>query len=189
MRVAVLSAALAAAITLAGCSGDATAPAAGGPSALSSAPGSGGPSDTLRSSPNGEWDLKTIRGVVLGLERTATGDTSSANTTPIANATIEIHKISLVMVPGTGTDTASSKSQDLGIVATKTTDAAGQFEYVIDDPLIVKTGQPSPLVTYRLTITPPAGSAFAGMSGVQVFFAEQLPGDGVFHYYLFHPKS
>jgi hypothetical protein len=49
----------------------------------------------------------------------------------------------------------------------------------------VKTGQPSPLVTYRLTISPAAGSPFAARAGVQVYFAEQLPGDGVFRYYLF----
>jgi hypothetical protein len=93
----------------------------------------------------------------------------------------------LVIVPPAGVDSAKQSLQDLGIVATKTTDAAGRFEYVLDDPIIVKTGQPTPLVTYRLTVHTPAGSAFAGQSGMQVLFAEQLPGDGVSHSYLFHP--
>jgi hypothetical protein len=184
------AAALVAAIALLGCSHDSTDPTLGKtPAASSSAPGTGtSPRDTLGTSP-GEWHLQTIRGQVLGMDRAATGDTSATNTTPIANATVEIHKISLVIVPPAGADSAKQSLQDLGIVATKTTDAAGRFEYVLDDPIIVKTGQPTPLVTYRLTVHTPAGSAFAGQSGMQVLFAEQLPGDGVSHYYLFHPKN
>jgi hypothetical protein len=195
MKVAAYSAALIAAIGLVGCSNDTTRPApADGPIASSSAPGNasgGSPSspDTLGGAPHGEWHLQTIRGAVLGLDRSAGIDTSVAAATPIANATIEIHKISLAIVPPSGSDTATAKLKDLGIVATATTDASGRFEYVISEPLIVKTGEPSPLITYHLTIIPPAGSSFVGQSDVQVFFAEQLPGDGVFHYYLFHPKS
>src|SRR4051812_1319937 len=185
--------ALVAAVALLACSHDSTDPTLGAPPAVAaSAPGSGGsgttPHDTVGTSP-GEWHLQTIRGAVLGLDRATTGDTSAANTTPVANATVEIHKISLVINPPTGADSASRSLQDLGIVATKTTDAAGRFEYVLTEPIIVKTGEPTPLVTYRLTVIPPAGSPFAGQSGMQVFFAEQLGGDGVVHYYLFRPKN
>ena len=173
-------------VVLMACSSESTSPTLGGPSASSSGPGAEDPKtspDTAGPS-QGEWHLKTIRGLVLGLERSTTGDSSAATTPPIANATVEIHKVSLALTAATGGDTNTVKLQDLGVVATRTTDNAGRFEYVIDEPLIVKTGQPSPLITYRLTITPPAGSPFAAQSGVQVFFAEQLPGDGVSRYYL-----
>ena len=173
-------------VVLMACSSESTSPTLGGLSASSSTPGAGDPTtspDTVGPS-QGEWHLKTIRGLVLGLERSPTGDSSSAGTTPVANAKVEIHKISLVMTAAAGGDTNTVKLQDLGVVATRTTDNAGRFEYVIDEPLIVKTGQPSPLITYQLTITPPTGSSFLAQSGAQVFFAEQLPGDGVSRYYL-----
>lgn len=66
----------------------------------------------------------------------------------IPNATIEIHKISM-------------PSTDAGVVATVRSDAEGKFQFVIDQPIIVRTGQttPSP-ITYRLTITPSSGSSF-----------------------------
>jgi hypothetical protein len=184
-----LGAALAAAAAFVACSHDSTAPSLdAGRSAAASAPGSGGngssPQDTVGSAPHGEWHLQTIRGAVLGLDRATTGDTSIANTTPIAGATVEIHKISLVITQPVAGDSASGTLKDLGIVATKTTDASGQFEYVLDEPIIVKTGEPTPLVTYRLTVSPPSGSPFAGQSAMQVLFAEQLGGDGVSHYYL-----
>lgn len=186
------AAAVAAAVALLGCSHDSTDPTLGHtPATAASAPGTGGTGtsqDTLGSSQR-EWHLQTIRGAVLGLDRSTTGDTSAANTTPVANAKVEIHKISLAIVPGSGADSASRSLQDLGIVATKTTDASGRFEYVLDDPIIVKTGEPTPLITYRLTVTPPAGSPFVGQSGMQVLFAEQIGGDGVVHYYLFRPKN
>ena len=169
--------AVAVALALVGCSHDSTGLTPGGsPSTASSGTA---PSDTVTVVPHGEWHLQTVHGVLLGLERSTTGDTSAANTTPVANAKVEIHKISLAMSP----------PSDLGVVATKTTDAAGRFEYVLDDPIVVKTGEPTPLITYRLTVTPPAGSPFAGQSGMQVYFAEQLTGDGVVHYYLFRSKS
>jgi hypothetical protein len=101
------AAALVAAIALLGCSHDSTDPTLGKtPAASSSAPGTGtSPQDTVGSSP-GEWHLQTIRGQVLGMDRAATGDTSATNTTPIANATVEIHKISLVIMPPAGADSA-----------------------------------------------------------------------------------
>jgi hypothetical protein len=187
------AAALVVGVALLACSHDSTEPALGAPPAVAaSAPGAGGsgasPHDTVGTNP-GEWHLQTIRGAVIGLERATTGDTSAANTTPVANATVEIHKISLVIGAPAGADSASRSLQDLGIVATKTTDAAGRFEYVLADPIVVKTGEPTPLVTYRLTVIPPAGSPFVGQSGMQVLFAEQLGGDGVSHYYLFRPKN
>lgn len=129
-----------------------------------------------------------------GLVRTsggASGDTTSATSAPIiAGAKIEIHKFSLDITAPTAGDSSTVKLQDLGIVATVTSDAAGKFEYVLSDPIIVKTGQPSPKITYRLTITPPAGSPFVAQSGIQVFFMEQLPaGTPAFNYYLFEPRS
>ena len=78
---------------------------------------------------------------------------------------------------------------DLGVVATVTTDVSGKFQYVLSEPIVVKSGQPSPMTTYRLTVTPPRGSPFAAQSGIQVFFMEQFPaGTADFSYYLFPPK-
>jgi hypothetical protein len=128
-----------------------------------------------------EWRLKTIRGVVLGLASTpGRSDTLQfvqygVPGTAIAGATIEIHKFTL-------------PSTDLGIVTTIKSGADGKFEYVISDPLIVRTGQPSPNTTYRLTITPPAGSPFAKRTAAQVIFAEQVPAaQTVWEYYVFRP--
>jgi hypothetical protein len=195
MKPAILSmtrhaVALASAVMLVACSRDSTGPAIDpSPSAAASAPGGTSASSDTGGVKQGEWHLQTIRGVLLGLERSTTGDTSAANTTPVANATVEIHKISLAVTPAEGADSAAQSLKDLGIVATLTTDAAGKFEYVLADPIVVKTGVPSPLITYRLTVTPPPGSPFAAQSGMQVLFAEQIGGDGVVHYYLFRPKS
>ena len=55
-----------------------------------------------------------------------------------------------------------------------------------DEPLIVRTGQPSPNTTYRLTITPPAGSPFAKRSAAQVIFLEQYESmQSIWQYYVF----
>ena len=150
------------------------------------------PSDTTAGSPSGEWHLKTIRGVLHGVTssaRLASGDTSAMSTPIIAGAKIEIHKFSLDFSNVSPGDSASLKLLDLGVVATVTTDAAGKFQYVLSDPIIVKSGQPSPKITYRLTATPPAGSPFAARSDIQVFFMEQFPaGTPDLAYYLFPPK-
>ena len=70
-----------------------------------------------------------------------------------------------------------------------TTDAAGKFQYVLSEPIVVKSGQPSPRITYQLSVTPPAGSAFTAQSGIQVFFMEQFPaGTADLPYYLFQPR-
>jgi len=169
------------------------------PTSFSSNPGAGSgagtqtPSDSTLGSSTGEWHLATIRGVLRGVSGSAglaSGDTSSGSVSVIAGATVEIHKFSLNAPNGTSGDSASTKAQDLGVVATVTTDAAGKFQYVLSDPIIVKSGQPTPLTTYRLTVTPPRGSPFAAQSGIQVFFMEQFPaGTADFSYYLFPPRS
>jgi hypothetical protein len=150
------------------------------------------PSDTTAGSPNGEWHLATIRGVLRGVTSAsglAAGDSSSATTSIIAGAKIDIHKYSLD-ISGTTGDSASMQLKDLGVVATVTTDAQGKFQHVLADPIIVKSGQPSPKITYRLTVTPPAGSPFAAQSGIQVFFMEQFPaGTPDLNYYLYPPKK
>ena len=103
------------------------------------------------------------------------------------NAKVEIHKVGLNSSPAAG-DSASFKLQDLGVVATVTADASGKFEYVLSDPIVVKSGQP-PMITYQLTITPPAGSPLAARSGIQVFFMEQFPASlPAVNYYLFLKK-
>ena len=186
--------ALTAALTIGACSNDA------GPTSpdqkLSANSGTGtqtSPSDTTAGSPTGEWHLKTIRGVLRGVTssaRLASGDTSATSTPIIAGAKIEIHKFSLDVSNVSAGDSASFKLLDLGVVATVTTDAAGKFQYVLSDPIVVKSGQPSPKITYRLTATPPAGSPFAARSDIQVFFMEQFPaGTPDFPYYLFPPKQ
>ena len=151
------------------------------------------PSDTTVGSPTGEWHLQTIRGVLRGVTSSgglASGDTSSATAPIIAGAKIDIHKVSLDVTGATSGDSASMTLKDLGVVATVTTDAAGKFQYVLSEPIIVKSGQPSPKITYRLTVTPPAGSPFAAQSNIQVFFMEQFPaGAPDFNYYLFPPRK
>jgi hypothetical protein len=174
---------------VAACSDDALT-ATGPDAAPEAAALNGGPSDTSVTPPTGEWHLATIRGVVIGVERSSgLVDTSDAATTRIAGATIEIHKIDLAGTAGMAGDTTTYQLKDLGVVATVETDAQGRFEYVLSDPIIVKSGEPSPLTTYHLTITPRAGSKFAARSGVQVFFAEQLGGGGAsYNYFLFPPR-
>ena len=185
---------LTAALTIGACSNDAglTSP----DQRLLSNSGAGSqtpPSDTAVSSPSGEWHLATIRGVlhgVVGSSGLASGDSSSAATPIIAGATIAIHKFSLDVTTATSGDSASVQLADLGVVATVTTDASGKFQYVLGDPIIVKSGQPAPKITYRLTITPPVGSPFAAQSGIQVFFMEQFPaGTPNLNYYLFPPRK
>jgi hypothetical protein len=168
-------------LALGACSDAATGlPSAGSENSASNTPTSGNPgsSDTTQGAP-GEWHLATIRGVVLG-----THETSSSTNTSISGATVEIHKMSITAAPPG--DSASTRLQDLGVVATLTSDASGGFEYVLSDPIIVKAGQPSPTITYHLTITPPAGSPFAAQSDIQVFFMEQLPAtQAAVNYYLY----
>ena len=150
------------------------------------------PSDTTASSPSGEWHLATIRGVLRGVTSTsgiASGDTTATSTPTIAGAKVEIHKFSIDVTTATAGDSAAVQLKDLGIVATVTTDGAGKFQYVLGDPIIVKSGEPSPKITYRLSVTPPAGSPFAAQSGIQVFFMEQFPaGTPYLNYYLFPPR-
>ena len=151
------------------------------------------PPDTTAGSPSGEWHLQTIRGVLHGVVSSgglASGDTSSMSTPIIAGAKIEIHKFSLdASATTTSGDSATVHLQDLGVAATVTSDAAGKFEYVLSDPIVVKSGQPSPRITYRLAVTPPAGSPFAARSDIQVFFMEQFPaGTPDLNYYLFPPR-
>jgi hypothetical protein len=135
--------------------------------------------DSSQSNPSGEWHLATIRGVLLGLTVDSMPNSPDApriNGTPVPNATVEIHKFALPVTSTTGDSTTiTSGLKDLGVVATVTADAQGKFQYVLADPLIVKTGQPSPKITYQLTVTPPSGSPFAARSGIQVYFMEQLP--------------
>ena len=149
----------------------------------SAAKTAGGKPDTTVVITNREWRLQTIRGVVLGRPISDMRDSLilqytqyKGGGTVVPNATIEIHKINM-------------PSTDLGVVTTVRSDAQGRFEFVIDQPIIVRTGQttPSP-ITYRLTITPPAGSPFAKRTGAQVIFAEQFaPDQAVWEYYVFRP--
>jgi len=188
---------LVAAATISACSDDGSGLTTPNPTLFSSNPGGGSgtqtPSDSTTGSPSGEWHLATIRGILRGVGGPgglASGDTSSASISVIAGATIEVHKFSLAAANAASGDTAAVKLQDLGAVATVTTDAAGKFQYVLSEPLIVKSGQPSPTTTYRLTVTPPRGSPFAAQSGIQVFFMEQFPaGTADYPYYLFPPKT
>lgn len=179
-------------VAIGACAGDVTEVQPFGSKDLASgALGSGNPasSDTTRGGSASEWHLATIRGVVLGINGFASDTTTSATTVQAA-ATVEIHKIGLTPVTSASGDTASMKFQDLGVVATVTTDAAGRFEYVLREPLVVKAGQPSPLTTYHLTITPPASSRFGAESDVQVLFMEQLPASqAAVNYYLFPRKN
>jgi hypothetical protein len=182
MQIAVLGRfiTLATVVAAVACSRDGVGPTVGDESAAT-ANGVGGKGDTTVVSTTREWHLKTIRGVVLGLG-SAPGRSDTLQFaqygvpgTAIAGATIEIRKFTL-------------PSTDLGVVTTITSDAAGKFEYVIGDPLIVRTGQPSPNTTYRLTIRPPAGSPFAKRTAAQVIFAEQFPAtQTVWEYYVFRP--
>jgi hypothetical protein len=183
--------ALAGVAVISACSGDVTGlPSAGSKNSVNGKPNSENPasSDTTQGGSPGEWHLATIRGVVLGTNGWNTDTTSSAATV-ISGAKVEIHKIGLKSATSAAGDSASSKFQDLGIVATATTDASGRFEYVLSDPIVVKSGQSSPMTTYHLTITPPAGSPFAAQSDVQVWFMEQFPANQTaVNYYLFPPK-
>jgi hypothetical protein len=175
-------------VVLGACAGDVTDVPPVGPSSLANGTlGSGAPapSDTARGNPSGEWRLATIRGIVIGTDVFST-DTMPSPENTLVGAKVEIHKIGL---PPAGGDSTSRRFQDLGVVATVTTDNAGKFEYVLADPLVVKSGQPSPQITYHLTITPPAGSRFAAQSDVQVFFMEQFPASmTAVNYYLFPPR-
>jgi hypothetical protein len=187
---------LTAALTIGACSDQNAAPTSPDPKLVSNSGLVTGaqttPSDTTAGSPSGEWHLATIRGVLRGIASTTgltSGDTSNVSTPVIAGATIEIHKFSLDATSPTSGDTSAVTFKDLGVVATVTTDASGKFQYVLSEPIVVKTGQPSPRITYRLTATPPAGSPFAARSDIQVFFMEQLPaGTADFNYYLFPPR-
>jgi hypothetical protein len=178
-------------VAIGACSGDATGIPTLSPNSASGLSNSGTPaSDTTLGGSPGEWHLKTIRGIVLGAHSMVNADTSEFASNPIAGAKVEIHKIDLTPTTSTGGDSASRRFKDLGIVATVTADASGRFQYVLDDPIVVKSGQASPSTTYHLTITPPAGSAFPATSDVQVLFMEQLPAswDAV-NYYLFAPTK
>jgi hypothetical protein len=189
--------ALTAAVAIAACSDNAGLTSVDPKSLSTSGAGVGtqtpSSSSDTSAAPSGEWHLATIRGVlhgVTGSNGLASGDSSSTTTPIIANATIEIHKFSLDAVSPASGDSASVKLRDLGVVATVTTDAAGKFQYTLSDPIVVKSGQPSPRITYRLTVTPPSGSPFAPQSGIQVFFMEQFPaGTPDLPYYLFPPRS
>ncbi len=192
--------ALVAVATIGACSDDGTGLTLPDPTSFSSNGGTGSgtqnpgpktPSDTTAGSPSGEWHLATIRGILRGVTGSlASGDTSSSSISAVVGATIEIHKFSLSAASASAGDTAAMRAQDLGVVATVITDAAGKFQYVLSEPLVVKSGQPSPMTTYRLSVTPPRGSPFAAQSGIQVFFMEQFPaGTADFAYYLFPPKS
>jgi hypothetical protein len=123
--------------------------------------------------------------VGINAQAGALGDTAlGVNSITVPNAKVEIHKVGLNSTSAAG-DTASFTLQDLGVVARVTTDASGKFDYVLSDPIVVKSGQSSPKITYQLTITPPAGSPFAAQSGIQVFFMEQFPaGQPALNYYL-----
>lgn len=167
-------------VAIAACSTDTAGPTSSDPAATSTTAGK--PGDTSVVVPaNREWRLATIRGVVMGISR-GPGVSDSAQFSQynvpgseVAGATIEVHKFTL-------------PSTDLGVVATITSDAAGKFEYVISEPLIVRTGQPSPNTTYRLTITPPAGSPFAKRVAAQVIFLEQYQSmQSIWQYYVFRP--
>lgn len=174
--------ALAGVVAIGACSDAATSPAPAG--LKNSANGTPG-ADTTQGTQT-EWHLATIRGVVIGAHVLLTADSSSAATTPIGGAKVEIHKMALTSTTSTSGDSASMRPQDLGVVATVTADASGRFEYVLSDPIVVKFGQPSPLITYHLTITPPASSPFAAQSDIQVFFMEQFPaGQTAVNYYLY----
>ncbi|HTE44211.1 MAG TPA: hypothetical protein VK636_03115 [Gemmatimonadaceae bacterium] len=161
---------------------------ASGPTAIGSSPPAssviGSTGDTTRGPTTGEWHLATIRGLAIGVDRiTANGsvDTSAAKTTALAGAKVEIRKVQLLPAVGF----APMGYQDIGIVATVTADAAGKFEYVLSDPIVVKSGQPSPMISYRVTITPTVGSPFA-KGDLQVYFVEQFPsGIANWNYFLF----
>lgn len=136
-----------------------------------------GAADSLKKASAGEWHLATIRGALLGASST---DTLHAATVAIANAKVEVHAGDLE----TGSDPRSLNFRDRGVVATLTSGPNGEIDYVVPDPIVVKTGQPSPMRTYRMIISPPAGSAYAARD-VQVYFAEQAPsGAGRWKYYL-----
>lgn len=184
--------ALAGLVAIGACDGDVTGvPPVGSPNSANGALGTGNPasSDTAQGPSAGEWHLATIRGVVIGINVFATDTTPSAQNV-LAGATVEVHKIGLAPTTAAGGDSTSRTFQDLGVVTTVTTDASGRFEYVLRDPIIVKSGQPSPQITYHLTITPPAGSRFAAQSDVQVLFMEQLPAtQAAVNYYLFPRKN
>lgn len=164
------------------CSGDSLGPTVGDQNAAA-AKAAGGKADTTVTIPNREWRLQTIRGVVLGRPISDMRDSMLLQYTQyknggvvIPNATIEVRKINL-------------PSTDVGLVTTLRSDAEGKFQFVIDQPIIVRTGQPTPSsITYHLVITPPAGSPYAKRTGAQVIFAEQFAADqAVWEYYVFRP--
>ena len=154
--------ALAGVVAIGACSNDvAGVTPTGSNNSVTGGPTSGNPasSDTTGGAPQGEWHLATIRGVVVGInaQAGARGDTAlGVNPITVSNAKVEIHKVGLNSTSAAG-DTASYRLQDLGVVATVTTDASGKFEYVLSDPIVVKSGQSSPMITYQLTVTPPSG--------------------------------
>lgn len=170
-------------LAIAACSDDATGPTPNPARPLGSAV-AGSPGDTTRGSTTGEWHLATIRGIALGLDKInsgAGGDTTRFGTTALAGAKVEIRKVRLIPTA----DFRPWDYQDLAVVATVTADAEGKFEYVLSEPIVVKSGEPSPMISYRVTITPLAGSPYA-VGDLQVTFAEQFQaGTTAWNYLLF----
>ncbi|MEP6619045.1 MAG: hypothetical protein ABJE47_07020 [bacterium] len=176
-------------LAIGACSADSTGPTTTG--SKSQLPGDAShpaSSDSTGVPASGEWHLATIRGLVAGLDRNVLGapaDTSATGITAVGGAKVQIHKVAIHGTVNPSSPGGGLTFEDLGIVATVTTDAHGNFEYVLSDPIVVKSGQPSPMTTYQLTITPPAGSPYASQSNVQVFFLEQFPaGVSRWNYFL-----
>ena len=175
-------------VACAGADNSVTAPVLGTStrSATTGSSGKPGTGDTTVTNPTGEWRLATIHGLLLGYDPSRTSGDTLGTSTPVANARVELHKYSLQT--SASSDSGSTALRDLGVVATLTTDASGRFNYVLSDPIVVKSGQAPPTVTYKVNVTPPPGSPYAAAQALQVFFAEQLTGDGTWRLYLYPPK-
>lgn len=186
-------AALAGAFVAAACSSDSVSPTLGETKlATSTSNGSGG-SDTTTAGPrDGQtWTLETINGLVLGVDKaiwapSTGGDTLVANTTPVANATVEVRPYEFTPPPAGGGD-SSTVFKDLGVEATLTTDANGKFTYKVKNPVVVVAGQPSPKRGYFVTITPPTGSPYKPRERASVIFAEPFPAGTWMKFFLDRP--